>query len=85
MLVGLARFGSFVFVAALLAAPAWADDQAGRQSLGMAQVFTNDTIADRQDRWRSGGYWISAFRGAEWFGDCPASHSKSWNTACVAR
>lgn len=72
MLVGLARFGSFVFVAALLAAPAWADDQAGWQSLGMARVFANDTIADRQDRWRSGGYGISAFRGAEWFGALPS-------------
>ena len=72
MLVGLARFGAFVFVAASLAAPAWADDQAGRQSLGMARVFTNDTIADRQDRWRSGGYGISAFRGAEWFGALPS-------------
>ena len=72
MLVGLARFGAFVFVAASLAAPAWADDQAGRQNLGMARVFTNDTIADRQDRWRSGGYGISAFRGAEWFGALPS-------------
>ena len=38
----------------------------------MARVFTNDTIADRQDRWRSGGYGISAFRGDSWSGSLPS-------------
>jgi hypothetical protein len=37
----------------------------------MARVFTNDTIADRQDRWRTGGYGVSAFRGHSWSGALP--------------
>jgi len=37
----------------------------------MARLFTNDTIADRQDRWRTGGYGVSAFRGESWSGALP--------------
>lgn len=48
-----------------------ASAQEGRQTLGMARLFTNDTIADRQDRWRTGGYGVSAFRGESWSGALP--------------
>lgn len=44
----------------------------GRQTLGLVRQFTNDTIADRQDRWRSGGFAVSAFRGEGWSGRLPA-------------
>jgi hypothetical protein len=44
----------------------------GRQTLGTVRLFTNDTIADRQDRWRSGGYGVSAFRGESWTGRLPS-------------
>lgn len=72
MCVGLARFGALVVFAASLAAPALAEDQGGRHTLGTARVFTNDTIADRHDRWRSGGYGISRFRGEAWAGALPS-------------
>jgi hypothetical protein len=38
----------------------------------MVRQFTNDTIADRQDRWRSGGFAVSAFRGTDWTGRLPS-------------
>lgn len=63
-------FGAWVLFAGLSVQPAIA--QEGRQTLGMARVFTNDTIADRQDRWRSGGYGVSAFRGESWSGALPS-------------
>lgn len=43
----------------------------GRSTLGTTRVFTNDTIADRQDRWRSGAYSVSLFRGQSWSGALP--------------
>ena len=49
-----------------------AQAEEGRQTLGIARLFTNDTIADRQDRWRTGGYGISAFRGEAWTGRLPS-------------
>lgn len=52
-------------------APAVAAEE-GRQTLGMVRLFTNDTIADRQDRWRSGGFGVSAFRGETWTGRLPS-------------
>lgn len=63
-------FGAGVFFAVLAAHPAF--PQEPRQTLGMARLFTNDTIADRQDRWRTGGYGVSAFRGESWSGALPA-------------
>lgn len=51
--------------------PAAAMAQEGRQTLGFARLFSNDTLADRQDRWRTGGYAISAFRGESWSGSLP--------------
>lgn len=71
MLLGVARSCAIFVITAVCAVPAWADGQAGRAELGMARLFTNDTIADRQDRWRSGGYGISAFRGRAWHGALP--------------
>ncbi len=44
----------------------------GRQTLGTVRLFSNDTIADREDRWRSGGYGVSAFRGETWAGQLPS-------------
>ncbi len=42
-----------------------------RQTLGQARLFNNDVIGDRQDRWQTGGYWASIFRGREWTGSLP--------------
>lgn len=42
-----------------------------RETLGVGRVLTNDAFGDGQDRWRSGGYGISAFRGPGWTGDLP--------------
>ncbi|MBF9059257.1 DUF2219 family protein [Rhodobacterales bacterium HKCCSP123] len=44
----------------------------GRITLGTVRLFSNDTIADREDRWRSGGYGVSAFRGETWTGRLPS-------------
>jgi hypothetical protein len=44
----------------------------GRQPLGTLRLFSNDTIADRQDRWRSGGYGVSMVRGEGWDGQLPS-------------
>lgn len=43
-----------------------------RQTIGEARLFTNDVIGDRQDRWQTGGYWASVFRGPEWTGALPS-------------
>lgn len=56
-------------VAAVISAPALAEEQ--RQGLGVARLFSNDTIADRKDRWRTGGYGVSLFRGPAWSGALP--------------
>jgi hypothetical protein len=55
-----------------VAAPQAALAQVDRQSLGVARVFTNDTIADRKDRWRTGAYGVSLFRGTGWSGALPS-------------
>lgn len=57
-------------VASVISAPALAEEN--RQSLGVARLFSNDTIADRKDRWRTGGYGVSMFRGTAWSGALPA-------------
>jgi hypothetical protein len=43
----------------------------GRQTLGVVRLLTNDALADRHDRWRSGGFGASAFRGEVWTGRLP--------------
>jgi len=52
-------------------APA-AQAQDGRTTLGITRLITNDTLGDRQDRWRSGGFNVSAFRGPTWDGQLPS-------------
>ncbi|NKX44151.1 lipid A-modifier LpxR family protein [Roseicyclus persicicus] len=69
MAVVFPRLGAAVLVLSVLAPAAQAQD--GRETLGLVRQFTNDTIADRQDRWRSGGFAISAFRGTHWAGSLP--------------
>ena len=51
--------------------PGAATAQETRQTLGYSQVFTNDTLAQYRDRWRTGGYAFSLFRGPEWDGNLP--------------
>jgi hypothetical protein len=62
------RFGLLAIIAALICLPAIAQERA---NLGWARLFTNDTIGDGEDRWRTGSYGISALRGAGWDGDLP--------------
>lgn len=52
-----------------LAGPALAED--ARETLGVVRLFTNDTLADREDRWRTGAFSVSAFRGPAWTGTLP--------------
>ncbi len=42
-----------------------------REMLGTARLFNNDVIGDGRDRWQSGGYGVSRFRGPEWTGTLP--------------
>mgnify|MGYP000406082777 CR=1 FL=1 len=65
-----ACFGVALFSVCILAPAVSAED--GRRTLGIVRLFTNDSIADRQDRWRSGAFGISAFRGAIWTGRLPS-------------
>lgn len=54
----------------LVLAPAAGAEEA-RQTLGILRLFSNDTIADRRDRWRTGAFGVSAFRGQDWDGGLP--------------
>ncbi|MCC6008119.1 MAG: DUF2219 family protein [Rhodobacteraceae bacterium] len=45
--------------------------EGGRITLGHARILTNDSIVDRQDRWRTGSYTMSVIRGREWTGRPP--------------
>ena len=61
----------------VVAAPAASGEVApvlerGRVSLGFARIFDNDVIGDGRDRWRTGSYQISNFRGYYWNGTRPA-------------
>ncbi len=51
------------------AVPAQAQD---RVTLGFARLFTNDALGDTHDRWRTGAYSVSRFRGDRWGGSAPA-------------
>lgn len=43
-----------------------------RVTLGFARLFTNDALGDMHDRWRSGSYAVSRFRGYRWDGQLPS-------------
>lgn len=43
-----------------------------RVTLGFARLFTNDALGDTHDRWRTGAYAVSRFRGERWGGSAPA-------------
>jgi len=43
----------------------------GRSTLGWGRLFTNDALADGQDRWRSGSYIASWVIGPAWTGALP--------------
>jgi len=45
-----------------------AEDRVG---LGFARLFNNDYLGDGQDRWRTGSYQFSYFRGPVWTGTRP--------------
>jgi hypothetical protein len=62
-------FWALISCMSTLAAPALAE--APRETLGLMRLFTNDTLADRQDRWRTGAFSASLFRGPAWTGDLP--------------
>lgn len=44
----------------------------GRQYLGRASLFTNDSFGDLRDRWRTGGVQGSLIWGPEWQGRAPS-------------
>jgi hypothetical protein len=67
----LPRCGAVVLSFLALVPSAQAEED-GRQTLGMARVFTNDVLGDQEDRWRSGAYSVSAFRGETWTGRLPS-------------
>lgn len=50
------------------ASPAMAQD---RVTLGWGRMFSNDTLGDGHDRWRTGSYSVSRIRGITWSGDLP--------------
>lgn len=60
----------FVGAAALVPGPVLAQDGA-RRTLGDVRILTNDSLINRQDRWRSGSYTMSLVRGREWTGRPP--------------
>lgn len=68
----LPRIGAVLLSACVLAAPGQAEAQDGRETLGLTRLITNDTLADRRDRWRSGAFSVSAFRGPAWDGALPS-------------
>ncbi|MGL6210408.1 MAG: lipid A-modifier LpxR family protein [Paracoccaceae bacterium] len=51
-----------------LTLPAAAED---RETLGWGRLFSNDTIGDGQDRWRTGSYALSRISGDSWNGALP--------------
>jgi hypothetical protein len=65
----LPRFGAvFLFIGIVASA---AQAQQDRETLGVSRVFTNDRFAGTEDRWRSGAFGVSAFRGPGWAGELP--------------
>jgi len=46
---------------------------AEKKMLGYTRILNNDVIGDARDRWRTGSYQISAFRGEPWTGARPQS------------
>ena len=44
-----------------------------RETIGSARLFNNDVIGDRRDRWQTGGYGVSTFRGPAWTGELPTT------------
>lgn len=65
-----ALFGASLVLASILTAPAWAqpDPDQDRQTLGVTRLFTNDVLGDGRDRWRTGAFAVSLFRGPGWSG-----------------
>ncbi|MBS8225813.1 lipid A-modifier LpxR family protein [Vannielia litorea] len=64
----LARVLSLLTALAGLTAPAQAEDRA---LLGWGRLFTNDTLGDGYDRWRTGAYTVSIAYGPGWQGVAP--------------
>jgi len=63
-----AAFGAAV-AGFLVGTPVWAEPQGNRSGLGTARLFTNDALGDGKDRWKTGSYQVSHFRGGVWTGD----------------
>jgi hypothetical protein len=64
-----ALLGPIFLSAVVLATSVQAQD--GREALGVVRLFTNDALADGRDRWRTGAFSVSAFRGPAWTGNLP--------------
>lgn len=56
---------------AVLLLSATASNAQERVGLGLARVFNNDYLGDGKDRWRTGSYQLSYFRGPVWDGTRP--------------
>lgn len=65
----LSAFGAIL--SCILAVATQASAETARETLGVTRIFTNDTLADRRDRWRTGAFSVSVFRGSVWSGDLP--------------
>lgn len=60
---------ALIVLAGPVPAVAQADGAEGsRFVMGFARLFSNDAIGDGRDRWRSGSYMVSMFRGRGWEG-----------------
>jgi hypothetical protein len=44
-----------------------------RETIGTMALFTNDTLGDRQDRWRTGAFSYSVIRAPGWDGALPST------------
>lgn len=67
---------TFALGAVLLVAGADCASAEERQSLSWARIFDNDAIGDTHDRWRTGSYQVSNFRGPAWTGAAPAGFGR---------
>ncbi|RMH45617.1 MAG: DUF2219 family protein, partial [Alphaproteobacteria bacterium] len=66
----------FVLLAALACAGTKGAQAGERQSLSWARIFDNDAIGDTHDRWRTGAYQVSNFRGPAWAGTAPSGFGR---------
>ena len=68
----LSLFGAVILLFGVTATAQVAQAQDGRATLGVTRLFTNDTIGDGDDSWRSGAFGVSVIRGPAWDGTLPS-------------